>query len=277
MTRVLTTADVERVLTAPGPDDDKFSRGVVGMHTGSTTYPGAAVLGVSGAWRAGAGMVRWIGDREVGRLVLERRPETVLRDGWVGCRVIGSGTDAAERTAAERDALVEILRGPAPVVVDAGALDLLGEHSAPVVITPHAGEFGRLQAALGTEPTPDRSVDAARMASATGAVVVLKGAETLIAAPGDEVRSVAARAHWLATAGTGDVLAGAIGTIVAQAPNAPLVDAVSAAVWLHARAARLASGVDPSDPASDPGRPITALDVAEALPAAVHDLLLTRG
>ncbi len=277
MTRVLTTADVERVLTAPGPDDDKFSRGVVGMRTGSTTYPGAAVLGVSGAWRAGAGMVRWIGDREVGRLVLERRPETVLRDGWVGCWVIGSGTDAAERTATEREALVGILRGPAPVVVDAGALDLLGEHSAPVVITPHAGEFGRLQAALGIEPGSDRGADAAAMASATGAVVVLKGAQTLIAAPGDEVRSVVARAHWLATAGTGDVLAGAIGAIVAQAPSAPLVDAVSTAVWLHARAARLASGVDPSDPVSDPGHPITALDVAEALPAAVHDLLLTRG
>ena len=92
-----TRADAAAHIRVPTDADDKYSRGVVGLRTGTPAYPGAAVLGVEGAWRAGAGMVRWVGDPDVGRLVLARRPETVLAGGRVGAWVIGSGTDAKHR------------------------------------------------------------------------------------------------------------------------------------------------------------------------------------
>lgn len=279
MTRPTSLADIVPVLRAPVDGDDKFSRGVVGLRTGSPTYPGAAVLGVSAAWRAGAGMVRWTGDADVGRLILQRRPETVLRAGRADCWVIGSGTDAAERTAEERDELSAILGAGVPVVVDAGALDLVAPHDVPLVLTPHAGEFARLRHRFGLEASADRAADAEALADTAECVVVLKGAHTLVAAPGEKARAVVSGVPWLATAGTGDVLAGVIGTVIAQASTAALVDAVVAAVWLHGRAAAHASGrtVADADEPSDPGHPITALDVVDALPLAVHDMVAFRG
>src|SRR5690349_16548095 len=126
MTREWTQADTAGFLRVPAADDDKYSRGVVALRTGSAAYPGAAVLGVEAAWRAGSGYVRYAG--EASDAVLARRPETVVGsdlgrtrvDAWV----IGSGTDAARRSPEEQEALRCILSGSAPVVVDAGALDL---------------------------------------------------------------------------------------------------------------------------------------------------------
>ncbi|MBQ9918603.1 MAG: hypothetical protein IJO71_15580, partial [Microbacterium sp.] len=89
--------DAARTLRRPTDADDKYSRGVVGLRTGSTRYPGAAVLGVEAAWRTGTGMVRYLGPARAQDLVLQRRPETVTADGRVQAWVIGSGTDAAER------------------------------------------------------------------------------------------------------------------------------------------------------------------------------------
>lgn len=158
------------MLRAPGPRDDKYTRGVVGMRTGSTRFPGAAVLGVEAAWRAGAGMVRYHGPDLPRGLVLQRRPETVVSDGRVEAWVIGSGTDATDRADDEREALLRLLGGSAPVVVDAGALDLVGEHAAPLVLTPHAGELARLRAAHGL---PD-DLDVAEVSERLGAVIVAK-------------------------------------------------------------------------------------------------------
>ncbi len=267
-------------LSAPTADDDKYSRGVVGMRTGSQDYPGAAVLGVEAAWRTGTGMVRYRGAARPTALVLARRPETVTSPGRVQAWVIGSGTDAASRSALETTALRDILAGELPVVTDAGALDLLASATAPVVATPHAREFDRLRASLGLPPLArdadeDARADATReTAAALGGVVLLKGAATVVAAPTGDARIVRAGTPWLATAGTGDVLAGAIGALIAgcaargMTGPAALADAAASAAWLHGRAATIAA-----DRLGTAGGPITALDVAQALPAAVAEVL----
>jgi hydroxyethylthiazole kinase-like uncharacterized protein yjeF len=280
-----TRDDCARFLRRPTVADDKYSRGVLGMRTGSTAYPGAAVLGVEAAWRTGLGMVRYLGPEHPRTLVLQRRPETVTADGRVQAWVIGSGTDAAARGESETQALRELLSGTVPVVVDAGALDLAPAATAPRILTPHDREHARLRQALGLpSASGDRVADARQTAEATGAVVLLKGAETLVVAPNGWAGVVDAGTPWLATAGTGDVLAGVIGALVAgwaaggqQVDAATLAPLAATAAWLHGRAARLAAsaaGVAPASGAAASGDgPITALDVAEALPRAVAEAL----
>ncbi|QCQ15448.1 NAD(P)H-hydrate dehydratase [Microbacterium sp. RG1] len=263
-----------RILRMPTADDDKYSRGVVGLRTGSADYPGAAVLGVSAAWRTGCGMVRYIGPSRAADMVLAHRPETVTAPGRVQAWVIGSGTDAASRDASETEALREVLAGREPVVVDAGALDLAPDATAPMILTPHGREFARLRDALGLAPIGDREAETAQTAREMGAVVLLKGAVTLVADPDGGLRRIRSGVPWLATAGTGDVLAGALGAVVAGAvvagePSpARLADAAAAAAWLHGHAGALAAGRRGSR-----GGPITAGDVAEHLPWAVGETL----
>ncbi|MEN2737997.1 ADP/ATP-dependent (S)-NAD(P)H-hydrate dehydratase [Microbacterium sp. X-17] len=265
-------AAAERWYRDPVPEDDKYARGVVGFRTGSERYPGAAVLGVEAAWRTGIGMVRYPGPRRAADLVLARRPETVTADGRVQAWVVGSGTDAADRPEEETAALREILDGSVPVVADAGALVLAARARAPRLLTPHASEHDRLRVELGLAPAPARN-EASRLAAvretahASGAVVLLKGAVTLVAAPSGWTARVEAGTPWLATAGTGDVLAGVLGALVAAHQDAAAGDAEALAAlaatgaWLHGQAARLAVAAS--------GGPIVALDVAEALPRAV--------
>ncbi|KJL30981.1 ADP-dependent NAD(P)H-hydrate dehydratase [Microbacterium azadirachtae] len=285
--RVWTGRDVRRLLRVPGDRDDKRSRGVVALRTGSDAYPGAAVLGVEGAWRAGCGYVRYVGPRRAADLVLARRPETVattpdadavLADVWV----IGSGTDATTRPDSETSALRALLAGSDPVVVDAGALDLLPATAAPVIATPHAGEFLRLRATVGlaglssdTLQDPAARAEAVReTAEALGGAVLLKGATTLVA-DATAVIAVGTGTPWLATAGTGDVLGGVLGAIVAADRAAggttSLAELAATAAWLHGVAGRIASGTEAASGAGEggPAHPIVALDVADALPAAV--------
>jgi hydroxyethylthiazole kinase-like uncharacterized protein yjeF len=281
--REWTRADAARALRRPTGADDKYSRGVLGMRTGSAAYPGAAVLGVEAAWRTGLGMVRYLGPERPTALVLARRPETVTADGRVQAWVIGSGTDAAARTAPETAALRALLSDTDPVVVDAGALDLAAEATAPRVLTPHDREHARLRSALGLGHAPgDRVVAARETAEATGAVVLLKGSVTVVAAPDGWAATVRSGTPWLATAGTGDVLAGVIGALVAGAtaravpPDAAALAALAASgAWLHGRAGAIAAAdaADGSGSAPGGGGPITALDVAEALPRAVAEAL----
>ncbi|MGM7678135.1 ADP-dependent NAD(P)H-hydrate dehydratase [Microbacterium sp. A94] len=266
-------ADTAHLLRVPGAGDDKYSRGVVAVRTGTDAYPGAAVLSVEAAWRAGAGFVRFVGTGRAADAVIARRPETVAApdigrtrvDAWV----IGSGTDAATRIPAETEALHEVLAGQAPVVVDAGALDLVRGAAAPVLVTPHAGEFARLCEQLELTESGDRAADAAAVAEALGCTVLVKGSTTLVAAAGDAVIAVASAPGWLATAGAGDVLAGALGALLASKPAAPIAELAAAGAWLHGYAARIASGALDGQT----GHPIVALDVAEALPVAIGDLL----
>ncbi len=217
-------------------------------------------------------MVRYLGPARAQDLVLQRRPETVTADGRVQAWVIGSGTDAAERDAAETAALRGILSGEVPVVADAGALDLVPAASAPVIVTPHARELARLREALGLAPDAAegdeaRERAAAETADALQGVVLSKGGRDHRRRAG---RVGAARRDgtpWLATAGTGDVLGGVLGAVVAGASAAgrtsldDLAACAATAAWLHGGAGTVAAASR-----GGAGGPITALDVAEALP-----------
>ena len=272
-----TVQDAARVLRRPTAADDKYSRGVLGVRTGSDQYPGAAVLGVEAAWRTGLGMVRYLGPSVPTSLVLQRRPETVIADGRVQAWLIGSGTAAVSRSDAETAALRRILASSLPVVVDAGALGLAPNTTSPRIVTPHDREHARLRADLGlAEGSPttdaDRAASAIETAAALGATVVLKGAVTIVASPSGWATTVSAGTAWMATAGTGDVLAGAIGAVVAGAASgADLGPLAATGVWLHGRAASLVAG-----DLGAGGGPITALDVAATLPRAVAEALEAR-
>lgn len=303
-----TAAHAAPALRVPHAGDDKYSRGVLGVRTGSTAYPGAAVLGVEAAWRTGIGMVRYVGPERVASRVLDLRPETVPGDGRVQAWLCGSGMDAAARTPAETAALRALLSGEAPVVVDAGALDLVvpasapgsapgsvpGRRTAPCVLTPHDREFARLQRALGLDPgaAPEAGAELAErvaqtraLAAALGQTVLRKGATTIVASPDGGCATVAAATPWLATAGTGDVLGGVIGALVAGAAargalsHGALRALAATGALVHGTAGRIAAGLEPLASPGEGGRPITALDVACALPRAVASIreLAARG
>jgi len=278
--REFAAADARRMLHIPLTTDDKYSRGVVGFVTGSLEYPGAAVLGVSAAYRTGVGLVRYVGPDSVGELVLHSRPEVVLGSGQTHAWVLGSGISALNRTAATEQAIRGALGGDVPVVVDAGALDFVTDLGAAkhVVITPHVTELSRLMTMITGRPT-EWSIDmihrdplgaAGRVADELGIIVSLKGHVTYIAAPaaGDArtVFQVTSPTTWLATAGTGDVLAGMMGAMLATAQPTSLIDiaeCVAAATYVHGRAASHASA----------GGPIAALDVVESIPDVVREVL----
>lgn len=274
----LEPADVASMWPVPGPGADKYRRGVVGVVAGTATYPGAAVLAVAGAQGAGCGMVRYVGPEEVRHAVVAAHPEAVtgsVVDVRVQAWVLGPGVaDDDAQSGRVRDALARAVADGVPVVVDAGGLEHLPTRLAPtVVLTPHAGELARLLTARGERVTRD-AVEAepvrwARAAVvATGATVLLKGHTTLVVGPGGVVFAQADAPAWLATAGAGDVLAGVLGALLAgraddlRADPGLVARLAAAAALVHGRAAALAG----------PG-PVTAGDVARALPRTVAGLL----
>ncbi len=255
-------ARVAALLPVPRAESDKYRRGVVGVAAGSARYPGAAVLAVGGALRGGAGAVRYAGAS--GGAVIARYPETLVSEGSphqagrVQAWVVGPGL-STDPTAAET--VSEVLDAEVPVLVDADGLrgldpDRLRARPAPTVLTPHAGEAAAL---LGT--SRDR-VESARLAAVRelaeryAATVLLKGSTTLVAAAGGAgpVRVNLTGTGWLATAGTGDVLAGLTGALLAAGLD-PL-DAATAGAHLHGLAGRLAP------------TPATASTVCDALTTA---------
>ncbi|MGN6272219.1 MAG: ADP-dependent NAD(P)H-hydrate dehydratase [Protaetiibacter sp.] len=256
-------------IAVPGPDDDKYSRGVVGFATGSARYPGAAVLGVEAALHAGVGMVRYLGAGRPGRLVLQRRPEVVTAEGRVQAWVVGSGQDPEaldELTAAFRD---RALADPVPVVIDAGALGLVDRATGTRVLVPHAGELARLLQCEREEVLADPAASALEAASRYSAVVLLKGHTSYVADADGGLLEVACAPAWTATAGTGDALAGVLGALLATHaleldadPGAAAPLAATAAV-LHGLAAERASR----------GGPFTVLDLCAELPAVIRQLL----
>ena len=251
-------------------DATKYSRGVVAVVAGSSRYPGAAVLAVAGARRGGAGYVRHISPSdEVRSLVVSHFPDVVPSADVdeellerMSAAVVGPGTSAEDTWVPVM--LRRILATHAAVVIDGGALDLvvndpvvrelLNSRTAPTVITPHAGEAARLGAT-----GDDRNEQARALAQDTCAVVVLKGSGTVVAT-GDSVVSVDTVAGpELATAGTGDVLAGLLGSMLAAhrpATAAACADVASQAVYVHACAGKAAAEQVWS---------VTALDVAAEL------------
>jgi hydroxyethylthiazole kinase-like uncharacterized protein yjeF len=261
-------------IAVPQADDDKYSRGVLGVRTGSTDYPGAAVLGVEAASRTGVGMLRYLGPRRVSTLVLQRRPEVVTKDGRVQAWLLGSGMDAAGRSSETTAKLRAALRQGLPTVLDAGALDLVGDGTGALVITPHYRELAALLARSGQSvPAAEIAADpgswAVTAAENLGVTVLLKGNTTFVASPTGARFTVSMSPAWLATAGTGDVLAGILGALLATHAERIEVDAdavaalAATASFLHAAAATRASA----------GGPLVALDIAEAVPATIAALL----
>ncbi|WP_120337924.1 ADP-dependent NAD(P)H-hydrate dehydratase [Cryobacterium soli] len=261
-------------IAVPQATDDKYSRGVLGVRTGSTAYPGAAVLGVEAASRTGVGMVRYLGPKRVSALVLQRRPEVVTADGRVQAWLLGSGMDAGARSDEETARLRKALKQGLPTVVDAGALDLVGGTAGPTVITPHFRELAGVLGRSGQTVTADQIAGdpgewAVRAAGTLGCTVLLKGSVTHIASPSGIRLTVSGAPAWLATAGSGDVLAGILGALLAthsariEADADALAALTATAAFVHAAAAHRASA----------GGPLVALDVAEAVPATLAALL----
>jgi hydroxyethylthiazole kinase-like uncharacterized protein yjeF len=253
-------ADARRWIAVPGPDDDKYSRGVLGVVTGSARYPGAAVLGVEAALRTGVGMVRYLGPGRPTRLVLQRRPEAVTAEGRVQAWVLGSGQDPENRDEA---LLGRALAQEVPVVIDSGALDRVRDAAGPAILTPHAGELARLLGVDRAEVTADPDGSAERAAREFDATVLLKGFVSRIATPEGVRHRVTAPTTWLGTAGSGDALAGILGALVATHPAGELADLAATACVLHGRAGERASG----------GGPFTILDLCAQLPVVIAELL----
>ena len=345
--------DVGARLPRPPEDSDKYRRGVVGIVAGSERFTGAAALAVGGAIRGGAGMVRLVSAAPAVAVVRLLWPESVITvtgqdipagedvraagrvQAWVVGPGMGTDDEAAERLAA-------VLASDVPVLVDADGLTLLAARKgllardAPTLLTPHAGELGRLLGADPADVESHRLEHARKAAASLGATVLLKGSTTVIAAPdgrsaasqggagsggreagraeaaGAEAARAGAQAgrgtasqsgggqdeqpvwvnltgtSWLATAGTGDVLSGLAGSLLAQ--GLEVGEAAAAAAYLHGLAARLAAagagsrpvpavepsgdGWDLSNPeesrAGYPEAPIGAADVVGALPDAIR-------
>ncbi|MBZ5739699.1 NAD(P)H-hydrate dehydratase [Nocardioides mangrovi] len=247
--------DVAALLPRPRPDAQKYTRGVVGVRAGSAEYPGAGLLSVAGAASGLCGMVRYVGDDAVADRVREAHPE-VVGAGRVQAWVVGSGGGKHAG-----DELAAALADGVPTVVDADALRHVRVPIAvPAVLTPHAGELAAMTGADRGDIEARPLHHARSAAAAYGAVVLLKGRHTLIAAPDGRVRVTTTGTPWLATAGAGDVLGGLIGSLLAAGLTP--YDAASVGSWLHGAAATLASG----------GGPVTAGAVAASIPAAVRGL-----
>ena len=266
--------DQEAALALPrhGADSDKYRRGVVGVAAGSSTYGGAAVLACGAALQAGAGLVRFAGAPLPAALVRARWPEVVvtevaggdevLRAGRVQAWVLGPGLGTGDEAAAMVRA---VLSQDVPVLVDADALTLcaahpqwLRERTAPTLLTPHDGEFARFGRPVG----PDRVGAAQALADDLGVTVLVKGDATVVAGPGIVPWINTTGSALLATAGSGDVLAGAAGALLAQGLDAAAAGAVAA--HLHGLSGRL----------SGEGGSTTAERLLQAWPRAAGRLTL---
>ncbi len=269
---VVEAADVAGWVPARPPDAHKW-RAAVMIAAGSPGMTGAAHLAARAAYRAGAGMVRVAtpGLESDPALPTEAVGIGVPAAGWdavviedlarMGALVVGPGLGRGAPAVAAIHHLVG--SAPVPLVVDGDGLSALGTQAAdviarrgpdaPTVLTPHDGEFARL---AGEPPGPDRIAAARGLAEAAGAIVLLKGPTTAVAHPDGRVCLNVAKDARLATAGTGDVLSGVIGALLAQAVDP--FDAAAAGAWLHSRAAD-----------EGPPRGLVASDVVDGLPAAL--------
>ncbi|MEO6944253.1 MAG: ADP/ATP-dependent (S)-NAD(P)H-hydrate dehydratase [Lacisediminihabitans sp.] len=268
--------DAVACIAVPVDSDDKYSRGVLGIVTGSKAYPGAAVLGVEAALRTGVGMVRYLGPDRPSALVLQRRPETVTEPGRVQAWLLGSGMDAARRAPAATRRLSDALRQGVPTVLDAGALDLIHQARGPVVITPHFRELARVLGVDAGQIANDPAASAKIAADQLGVTVLLKGHLSYIAAPDGTSLTASTAPAWTATAGTGDVLGGILGALLAThadeiaTDDSVLARLAATASVLHGLAAEEASG----------GGPFVVLDLAAAVQKVIARLLAihdTRG
>ena len=274
---VLEAADLAALLPVPGPTSTKYSRGGIGLVGGGDAYVGAAVLAGGGALRAGAGILRVHAPRETIAAVRQRWPETVgipldlaalADEPKVDAWVVGPGLGTDDEAAAVLDA---VLARPEPVVLDADAITLIAQRrqtlvdrAAPTVLTPHTGEFGRITDLSADDVAADPLAATRSAARELGATVLLKGMRTVVCTPGGDARINPTGTPWLAAAGSGDVLAGALGAYLAAGLSA--LDAAACAAWMHGLAGRLAAD----------DAPLLATDIAASWPDAVRRVRSAR-
>lgn len=259
-------------IAPPDAQSHKYRRGLLAIIAGA--MPGAAILAARGAQGCGAGYVKLIGHGTApailpADLVWQRADDAaavaqLLADPRIGAVLVGPGLGRDEPAQA---LLTAALQCPHPLVIDADALHLLtataqamAGRAAPVMLTPHHGEFVALTHGLALDmDQPNKAFRAADAARAMGAHIAYKGADSVLAAPDGSVIIADRQCAWLSVAGTGDVLAGAMASRLAH--HGRPMDAMAEGTWLHGYAARLA-------------RPaFTALQLAQALPLALEACL----
>lgn len=269
--------DAKRCIVVPTDLDHKYSRGTLGAITGSAQYPGAAVLTTSAAVATGIGMVRFHSSSGLAHLVLHSTPSVVVQPGKVTSWLIGSGIPAKKYSDFStwlRHRWFKLAESQSvPTVLDAGALYLAGSLQQPTLITPHSGELSALLTSRGVpvsveaiEGDPKKWVQGA--AKTLGVTVLLKGATTFVA--NDEILiELPLATPWLATAGSGDVLAGIIGALVATNSIEILNDlnrlaeVAATGAFIHAQSALNVSR----------GGPISAEMIVKEIPGAISQLL----
>ena len=276
-TKKWTARDAKRCIIVPSDLDHKYSRGVLGVITGSAQYPGAAVLSTSAAAATGLGMIRFHSSSGLAHLVLHSTPSAVVQPGKVSAWLLGSGISAKKYSDVStwlRHRWFKLATSQTvPTVLDAGALSLAGALEQPTLITPHSGELSTLLTARGVpvsaeaiEGDPKKWVQGA--AKTLGVTVLLKGSTTYVAND-DILIELPPATSWLATAGTGDVLAGIIGALISTNSIEILNDynclaeVAATGAFIHARAALNASR----------GGPISAESVVQEISGAISQIL----
>jgi hydroxyethylthiazole kinase-like uncharacterized protein yjeF len=269
--------DTKKCIIIPSELDNKYSRGVLGVISGSAKYPGAAVLSTASASATGLGMIRFHSNSGLAHLVLHSNPEVVVQPGAVTAWLAGSGIDGkrySDITTWLRHRWFTLLpKQSVPTVLDAGALHLAGKLNQPTLITPHAGELARLLTQRGVTVTSEAIEGnpkkwAAIASERLGVVVLLKGSHTVVA-DGESIIELPVSTPWLATAGTGDVLAGIVGALVATNyieilnDRNRLSEVAASAAYIHNSAALLASR----------DAPTSASLVIEMIPEAIRKIL----
>lgn len=234
-------------LQPPKASDNKYTRGVLGVIAGSDDFPGAAILNIESALHTGLGLIRYLGDSKLATKIIKSRPEVVFAEGSVDGFLVGSGIINSARNSESISKIVAALNTNLPVIVDAGALDLAIPGRKLQLLTPHSGELAKLLTNLGVNCTstdvlsnPLKYVEFA--SEKLNTAVLLKGNTTYVADCLSRtvfvVKNIEPR---LATAGSGDVLAGVIAGLMVQQKNITQSEFVSIAILgilLHAAAAK---------------------------------------
>jgi hydroxyethylthiazole kinase-like uncharacterized protein yjeF len=276
-TRKWTARDAKKCIVIPSDIDHKYSRGTLGMITGSAKYPGAAVLTSRAALATGLGVLRFHSSSGLAHLVLHSSPEALVQPGKVDAWIVGSGIDEnkySDFTTWLRHRWFKLIKlQSVPTILDAGALDLAGKLSQPTLITPHAGELARLLNKRGLTVSSEAIESdphkwAAKASESLGVVVLLKGSLTVVA-NGQELIELPKSTPWLATAGSGDVLAGIIGALVAtnyiEILNRPdrLAEVAASGAYIHNLAAVTVSK----------DSPISATSIIDFIPSTLQKIL----
>ena len=272
-----TTKDSKKHIIVPSELDHKYSRGTLGVITGSAQFPGAAVLTSKAAIATGLGVLRFHSSSGLAHLVLHASPEALVQPGKVDAWLAGSGVSDkkySDYTTWLRHRWFKLMSAQSvPTVLDAGALDWAGKLTQPTLITPHAGELAKLLVNRGIQVSSE-SIEADSKkwsmvaAEKLGVTVLLKGSTTYIAKP-DFLIELPKATPWLATAGSGDVLAGIIGALVStnyieilnDENNLARVAATGA--FIHNSAALLASK----------DSPISATSIIRFIPEAIRKII----